>query len=403
MKTLLFYALLSALLLWGCRDKNQVTVPKHVRELPNLTILPENPVSERSISLSREMVFTDSLLLDEIVSVAVDDSGNVFFAGKSWERRVVHVFEPDGIYRRSIGNYGEGDGEFLEISGIQIRGGRLFVFDDERQQANVFLAENGEFFEAINLRPNRTNPTEQQGELTWRPVWAWKDGTYLVQSNEEKNPAYYPDRFLRYFTISGDGKILSGKILEQKDTRYLVGDYAGRPAPFTLDIPERSLLAISNNDELYSAWTGEFLIKMYDMDGNYLRAYYHPFDRTDLNPVEVIHPRYSHNLQLRRIRESTKYPEKWPALYSVLVDDKDRIWVSTVIDDDDHLEWWIIVSDTVYAKFKWPKEKPVKLIKDGFVYAVETNSAGFKEVVRYRIDGEQESRLVRENSIPSVQ
>lgn len=378
-------------------------MPKHVQELPNLTIFPENTASKRSISLSREMVFTDSLLLDEIPSVAVDDSGNVFFAGKSWERRVVHVFEPDGTYRRSIGNYGEGKGEFLEISGIQMRGNRLYVFDDVLQQATVFSGESGEFLEVFNLRPRRATPREELGEITWRPIWARTDGTFLVQSKEEKNPAYYPDRLLNYFAINSDRKILSGKLLEQRDMQYLVGDYAGRPAPFTLDIPERSLLAISNKDELYSAWTGEFLIKVYDADGNYRRAYYSPFDRADLNPQEVIHPRYSHNLQLRRIRESTEYPEKWPALYSMLVDDKHRIWISTVNEDDERFGWWVIDSNTVFARFNWPRKKPVKLIKNGFVYTVESNSGGFKEVVRYRIDGDQESRPVSENSPQSVQ
>ncbi len=387
MRTLLFCALFYALLLCGCRNTNSGDIPKHVRELPNVTIFPKNTAAKSSIKLNREMVFSDSLLLDEIPSVAVDDSGNVFFAGKSWERRVIHLFGPDGIYRRSIGNYGEGEGEFLEISGIQLRNDSLYVFDDELERATVFSSEDGTLLEAFNLRPGKINAAEESGEIRWKPVWAREDGTFLVQRKEEKNPAYYPNRFLRYFTINRAGDIISEKLLEQKDTKFLVGNYAGRPAPFTLDIPERSLLAMSNDHELYSAWTGEFLIKVFDADGNYLRAYYHPFNRTKLNPEEVIHPRYSHNVQLRRIRETTEYPEEWPALYSLRVDDKSRIWVSTVIDDDDHFEWWVIDSNSVFARFKWPKEKPVQFIKDDFVYTVETNSGGFKEVVRYRIEG----------------
>lgn len=386
MKTLLFYVFFCALLLWGCREEKPGSVPEHVWNLPKVTIFPANTQPESSIYLSREMVFSDSLLLDEIPSVAADDSGNVFFAGKSWKRRVVHVFEPDGTRRRSIGSYGEEKGEFLEISSIQIRGRRLYVFDDERQQATVFSTETGEFLESINLTPRNVNRMEESDGIKWRPVWARSDGTFLIQRKEEKNPAYYPDRFLRYFTINRNREILSGELLEQRDTRYLVGDYAGRPAPFTLDMPERSLMAISEQDELYSAWAGEFLVKVYDVDGNYLRAYYHPFDRVELNRTEAIHPRFSHNVQLRRIRESAEYPDKWPAIYSMLVDDENRIWVSTIIDNDELFEWWVIASNVRFARFKWPKEKSVKLVKNGFAYTVETNSAGFKEVVRYRIE-----------------
>ena len=368
MKTLLFTVLLSALLFWGCGDENRRSVPKHVLELSNLTIFPKTSESESSISLSRQIAFSDSLLLDEIISVAADDSGNVFIAGSSWKRRVVHVFEPDGTRRQSIGNYGEGEGEFLEISGIQIRGNRLYVFDDELQRATIFSTETGEFLESVNLTPRYINRKEELDEIQWRPVWARADGTFLIQRKEEKNPAYYPDRFLRYFAINRDSKVLSGELLEQRDTQYLVGDYAGRPAPFTLDIPERSMLAISEQDDLYSAWTGEFLVKVYNEDGDYQRAYYHPLNRIDLKRKELIHPRFSHNKQLRRIRESAEYPEKWPALYSMLIDDQDRIWVSTVIDDEEQFGWWVIGSNATFKRFKWPKEKPVQLIKDGFAY-----------------------------------
>lgn len=387
MKTLLLCVLFSALFLWGCRNENQEAVPKHVRELTNLTIFPKDTEAKSSIRLRREVLFSDSLLLDEIPSIAVDDSGRVYFAGKSWKRRVVHVFEPDGTYRQSIGGYGEEDGKFLEISGIQIRGGHLYVFDDKLERATVFLAETGKFRESVNLTPRQDKDTDK---MNWKPLWARNDGMFLLQRKVEKNPAYYPERFLRYFIIDREAEIRGGKILEQNDTRFLVGDYAGRPAPFTLDMPERSLLAISEQDDLYSAWTGEFLIEVHDADGKTLRAYYHPFDRTDLNRKEVIHPEFSHNLQLRRIRESAEYPEKWPALYSMLVDGENRIWVSTIIGNDEQLGWWIIDSNnTVFARFKWPRQKPIKQIKDGFVYTVETNSAGFKEVVRYRIEKEQ--------------
>lgn len=155
MKALLLCVLFSALFLWGCSDENQEAVPKHVRELPNVTIFAKNTEPKNSIHLRREVVFSDSLLLDDISSVAADPSGNVFFAGSSWKRRVVHVFAPDGTYRRSIGGYGEEEGEFLEISSIQIRGDRLYVFDNELQRVTVFWAKTGEFLESVNLTPRK--------------------------------------------------------------------------------------------------------------------------------------------------------------------------------------------------------------------------------------------------------
>lgn len=99
----------------------------------------------------------------------------------------------------------------------------------------------------------------------------------------------------------------------------------------------------------------------------------------------MVFSEFSHNDQLLRIRQTAEYPDTWPALYSIVTDDRARLWVSSITADEDEFIWWVIDQDGEYARFVWPAGREIVHVQNGYAYVIESDRAGFKDVVRYRI------------------
>ena len=64
------------------------------------------------------------------------------------------------------------------------------------------------------------------------------------------------------------------------------------------------------------------------------------------------------------------------------------LWIATIVDDMDVYKWWIL-KDTgeVITKFEWPRDHPIEEVRNGKLYARETNEeTGLEEIVRYDIE-----------------
>ncbi len=372
----------------GCTESDSPGIPAHVAAAENLVILSDDTAPLFRFRLEREHVFEDSLLLDEITTVLTDEQDRLFLAGKRWGKRQVHIFDPGGIYSDSLGNKGSGVGEFQSIDRMQILDVHLVILDETLSRITRFHIGTESWADTTSLKtdfhlsagpdPERFSPV---------PAAVFDDGSSLLAFRQNRNPAYEPDGTVQFYKSDSDGNIHPEKLLELRDTFYLVGDYAGRPAPFTLEIPERPLFEKSVSGDLYFAHTDEFFIRMLNREGEMQAAFYYPYERRQLDPDEVIHPRFSHNDQLLRIRKSAQYPDTWPALYSMVPDDENRLWISAITDNRDELEWWVIDSrmGTVLTRFTWPFSRQIRHIRNGSVYTVENNSMGFNVVVKYNL------------------
>jgi len=91
---------------------------------------------------------------------------------------------------------------------------------------------------------------------------------------------------------------------------------------------------------------------------------------------------------LQMIREADNLPESWPALNDLLIDDENRLWVSTIVEDFEIFEWWVLEeTGELITRFKWPRDEPIEVVKNGYMYTLETDEdTGLQQVVRYRIE-----------------
>ena len=343
------------------------------------------------LEFQRDVVYMDSLLLDYIHEIEVDKEGTVYLAGVKWNHKEVHKFSADGDYLGSIGSLGEEPGSFRDLSNINLLGTNVWVADAEMNRLTRFDAGTGKLQQIVELDSvlSRLKETAENGYAAINPVGPIQSNRFLVRLAAERNPAYQPQFDLDYALISSGevDSLTMTPLFKGKARRYVVGDYAGRPVAFSLEINERPLVDFNADGLIYTANSSDFYIRVYNQEGAFLRTYRYPYERFRLIPEEDIFPSYTYNRQLFMVRESADYPEFWPALHHMFLDDEQRLWVSTVTADRDVAEWFVIDdrSQNMIARFSWPVAKQFYTVRDGYGYSIEKNSAGFKIVVRYKL------------------
>jgi hypothetical protein len=340
--------------------------------------------SASQITLQQDLAYRDSLLIDRVTDIEIDSSGTIFIAGEAWERREIIRFDRIGNRLDTFGGYGTDNGRFLQIDGIQLADEQLFVFDGDSERITVLDAAKGDPLQSINTPADKYAVNRFGGEASAVPIHRFKNDAFLISLQDDRNPAYYPDRQLIYMRVDSSGEMIQDSVLIQQDIKFLIGDYAGRPAPFTLDRPEKSLLEITEDGHLFSAHTRDFLIEQYTPEGVLENTIYRRMDRAPLNQEEIVENRFSHNEQLLMVHRAADYPEIWPALYSMISDDRGRLWVSTITPNRDVFEWWVIEPDGTYSVFSWPASRRILHVEDGMAYVVEKDDTGYDQVTRYR-------------------
>jgi hypothetical protein len=374
------------LLFWiGCSNQQTVDLPEYLTDLEDLTIYPTNTEPEASIELIREAIFSDrdEVILGRTAGIVVDNDGRLYVGDQ--HANTIHVFESDGSYLRQIGRQGEGPGEFLNIWDIQIGDKLLHVQCNLQGVVHAYSLDNFELSHTTSLLFDPDKIDELSG---WSPNIAFvkNDETYLVQFYRPIFEVSDEKRSQRLYTVSNESVLNSDLILEM----HWGGEYLTNiNIPTVLVVPygRTTLLAVSE-ESFYTLWTEDLVIKKYDSHGNYISAFYHPVRKKDLRRDEVMDQISISNDQQRHLFRNSSLPETWPAVQYFLMDDEQRFWISTIIDDRNNYEW-LVLKETgeLIDRFIWPREKKIHFVKNGKIYVLETDQeSGLDQIVRYGIN-----------------
>lgn len=354
---------------------------------------------------------TENVIVGEIASLAVDNQNRVYIA--DMDQTTVHIFNSKGNYLKSLGRKGKGPAEFAAITPntiIKAHSNRLYALDYSDPstffptRVQIFTLSNLSFSHTLKLiAPNRDDFGEQLEGYYPNRIFPRNDGKFLV--SYRKSPTDYQDStsFIRYVIQDSTGRIVEGPVLEQKDRTNLVYLVEKARVPYlaiySFPFLDKSLLAVSKDNYLYAARSGDFQVDVYNPDGQHVREFSHLFENKPFNKDTIIE-RYKRTnykselgdgVAIKMIKEAENLPDTWPALQSMFFDDKDMLWVSTIINDNEVYEWWILKkTGEVITKFKWARNKPIKVIKNGFLYTLETDDKGVKQIVRYKINFEKQ-------------
>lgn len=385
--------LLLSVLYTGCAVGDEANIPQHVKSLDSLTIYPADAQPVREIQLIREQTFgsSDEVLIGTLGGMAVDESNRVLIADP--EQHTIHIIQPGGNYLTHIGRQGRGPGEFVSVFPTIISN-RLFVYDALQGRVSVYWLDPIELSHTLNLNQVIPDSTEELSGLRLPNLFVRDDGKFLVSfeplfRTPPTSSGQKIDHLRRIYYIMDDkGNIISEKIFQQRANIWLTARIDGRIQKATgFSFLGKSLIAVSENGHIFSAWSKDFLIEVRDPNGEYLRAFYYPYNNLPLTQKMVLKSQEDSEYRQRIIRQND-LPETWPALNSMLIDDENRLWVSSIVEDFEVYEWWVL-KDTgeLLARFTWPRNKSIEEVKNGYLYARETDEeTGLQQIVRYRIE-----------------
>lgn len=371
----------------GCSSQQIEPIPQKLQELENLTVYSAHVKSKKTISLQKDAVYSESgeVLIGRMGEVAVDSLGRVYIADIG--KKVIYSFAPDGQYINQVGKYGRGPGEFSSyIKNLQIHGNRLYAFDPGPSRLNIFALNNMVIEKTISLGQNRSNYHELTKTFPLiRNLFVTGGGTYIAEfvSHPTKDLQKYQnvDVTSLYYVLDYDGNI-SDKILEftsEKRTNLLLvrnlKDFFGHV-----------LHGFSSQNQIFLAQSEDFLVKKYSPNGDYQSAFYYPLEKISLSKETAVEAKVheSHISKMHLI----DLPEHFPVLNDMIIDDENRLWIATTVEDMGIYEWWVLEeSGELITRFYWPRNEPIELVKNGYMYTRQTDEEnGLQQVVRYWVE-----------------
>lgn len=386
----LFFLLI--IFLPGCSKNEDSNITKHFAELGNLTIFRTDEVTPQMvIKLENEKVFGEKGVnpIGSLAGFAVDKRGRVFIGDD--QQMNIHIFDADGTHTKVLGEPGEGPGEFRSMShSMKIDSGFLYVSDPALMRINVYSLQSLTPYTAIPLRAEQWNQINEL-KSTFPGSFLILDKKVLLLSFlstsrldviDDRRGTYQQKKF--YYKIGINGAILSDKLFELGVRKRFTFRTDRMNVSFSYPFFSKNIL-VFNNGKFYLARTDELLIKVYDVNGSYLRAFYYPIQKKELTRQQAIFT--SKDQVLQEFAKKIQLPETWPVLHSILVDDKSRFWVSIIVNNPDVYEWWVLDKNgKLLARFTWPRSKEITVIKNCKLYVLEKEEeTGIDKIVRYDI------------------
>lgn len=387
MKKRLFLILL-LLLSWACSAHKTEKVPESISELKNLTAYPANVKPKETISFKKDAVYGNSkeVLIGRIGDVAVDSLGQVFIADV--QKQTIDVFEPDGRFLTYLGRSGPGPGEFSYIKSLQIRNDLLYAFDSNFgiRRVNIFTLDTLAYKETILIDKKRGKyKLLEKAYPGIYKIYVRNNGTYLAEfiansftpnkewQNVEMKGMLYP--------LDRTGEIVSDKPIEFMEE---IRTFKWGLIPIKAFWGNAFTVLTSDNTIFWSG-PDHFLIKVYRPNGVYQRAFYYPHKKILLTQASAIKTKVP-DLLIKNMK-FMKLHRTWPVLMRMKIDNQDRLWVATVVQNMKVYQWWVLnPNGKLIARFNWPRGKPIKVIKNGYIYTQEKDTAaGISKIVRYKI------------------
>ncbi len=371
----------------GCSPQSFDDVPEHIRKIENLKAYRQdiNPVYRAKLIKEQAFGDTDNIYIQRFADFDVDDSGRVFIADNGENN--IKIFKPDGKYLARLGRRGQGPGEFGGLSNLHVTSNYLFAHDPSQHRAIIFNTDSLLYAYSINLRDER----EDRKKISY----SFPNGFY-VKNNEtllvKYTKAHHGEHNTNwdkvevteaYYIINSEGEITSDKFYEMRSSTRVIVPAGGYSVDRRTGLYARQLKALSADDHFYSSWSEDFLINVYDPDGKHSHSFYYPYERVSLTLESAkkagIPEFILDGFQLMDL------PKSWPVLNSILIDDEKQLWISSIVEDFEVYQWWILKeTGELLARYTWPRNRQIEVVKNGKVYTRETDpETGLQQVVRY--------------------
>lgn len=320
--------------------------------------------------------------VNNIGDIAVDEAGNLFLVNNQKKR--IEVFNAAGEKLTNIGQPGSDPGDFQNPVHLQVVGDHLYVYDSSLNRGYQYSLSNYDLRNTTYFgRVAQSIRTDSLKGIQPFSVHIMEDENYLALFQKVYTPE---NRRLFMYRVNPDGALVSDQLLSFRNKNLFVDETKNPPLIMMLPYEPETLFATDAANNLYSAFSEHFLIELRDKSGQKIEDRYYPFEKQNLIRTDAINL-FRDTFQRRAVRRAD-LPDKWPALSKMLIDDKDRLWVATIINDLNVYRWYVMEhSGEPVATFVLPRQKEIEVIKEGYIYIKKYNSREFSDQVkRYTID-----------------
>src|SRR5690625_3212281 len=389
-----FVSILIIGLLIGCTSRKSQKVPPDLKNVDSLSVFTDGN-SSHEIDLKPDITYSDTakLFMGPLIrDLAVTSVGDVCIL--DYAQKKVHIFNSSGEYIESIGREGRGPGEFQFTTSVEVRNNEIHVLDLLQSKISVFSLKTFKHEKDTDISIKDSKPDwlvrAQQYGLTYRPTdfYTLSNGNYLIvfSDNGVVSSSNLSQRTYEIsFFNTEKNKYIHHNVWSSKWTGQDLVHEVGKRILFKVPY-KRSTQYDYANGLLVSNWTENNLFKFYDIIINYKISYYYLSIPIVLKKEDVVsYYDKASDETIVAIRNVT-LPDNWPAVRSVVLDNKQRLWVSTFTDNIEQYEWSIFAkSGKLLAKFHWPAHMKLFKVKDNYAYALKRLSNGLPEVMRYKV------------------
>lgn len=378
------------------QTNSRISLPTTADSLRNLTIFSLDEQSPDTLTLTRQTVFgsNEEVLIEGYISKAeLDRYNNLYILAQRPGLVKLYVFGPGGDFQNEYDLHGKGPGEFISVNSMDIVDGQMILFG--RQKLAFYTVPNFTLIKDELLKRGKLKKDDPilEGKSP-ENLFVQKRSMILSFNNTNKLTEHGTTSF---FNVNVEGNILPGQLLEvQRFPRYLTEEHTyangySLRSPFTMPFTRETVVAVSPDGPIYTAWTEDFLIKVYDKKGNYIRAFYYPVPNSplDLSKWEL-------QKTSEKALEHYAVPNTWPVIHTMLLDDENRLWICTITESETNSRWWVLdTQGNLLARFSFPLErksrsvegKSILKIKDGYFYRETKNKdTGIDRIVKYKIN-----------------
>ncbi len=379
---ILFLLIISA----GCTSEEEIHLPEYASELDNVTVF--DPDAAPRYNLHLESIYSvgdgNPVLFSRVNHIAVDESGRLFAAEGMRGQTKIHVFDKNGEYITAIGRSGSGPGEFRSIIDLIILENELYALDFNLIRFQIFSVETFELNRVSAINITQREMSGDNSAVFPHQIYPLGVGQLLTVFNQL---TFETDQLL-FYQVNTDGEIISKQLLTLDLIQHL-HDPGGTSSAFYDPFGGRGLVAVSGDNRIFTSWSEDFLIRVFDEYGTDLYAFYYPIQRAHLGRSEALdfYGTGESVQPFRRALQNHGIPDLWRAIEHLVADDENRLWVSVITDDQNVYEWWLLDDHgELLARFKWPRTRELLKVKNGRVYLKEEDEeTGIHQITAYRL------------------
>ncbi len=364
--------------------------PEELSSLENLVRFDVNDASISEISFNNPVTFTDpSLIMGQIAEVAVDNNGRVFIADR--DNSSIYLFDQDGSYVTTIGGAGDGPGEFRSLRNIAADSGYLHAFDMSQRRISRFGLKSFEVAGTTGLSGDEPQSGGFNMSRFPNGFYLMPDGNYLLSFSAFTFPGMGGQSddvpMLDFDILTPDGSYLGFEGIELRANESVTSSAGNSFRVIMPSYARKALTAISPEGRIYTNWSEELLVKEYDADGRYQRAFFSEYQKPAIDRDELLESaKETYDEASFELLKEQEFPATWPAVQQLLADDSNRLWIALYTGSE--VRKWIVLNSGGKPEgvFELPSDHRIQQVKGEYLYVIEPDDDGFDSVKRYEVN-----------------